>query len=249
MQSLCISFFWTWVEVTGHCSLCQLWWFLLLALKFGIKPLKQNWKKILLWELLQAYQRWTQMQKEIIYLCGLAPLLVILHWGDLESLADSLKHTLLWRFLKGLSTLFPSAISVQKALLLVSPDKNMGVKYFFFSFLLFFSLDFDFVKEEMRKDAFLFTVTSFIIFLTMPAVLFFLISGSFFVYMFFPFINAASLWPWLFPLATRGTKLFCKSNVKIVLSWSRLSHDFSFSDLLGRSNSDIFQVSMVILWL
>lgn len=124
------------------------------------------------------------MQKEIIYLCGLAPLLVILHWGDLESLPDSLKHTLLWRFLKGLSTLFPSAISVQRALLLVSPDKNMGVKYFFF-FPIIFSLDFDFVKEEMRKDAFLFTVTSFIIFLTMPAVLFFLISGSFFVCMFF----------------------------------------------------------------
>lgn len=232
MQSLCISFFWMWVEVTGHCSLCQLWWFLLLALKFGIKPLKQNWKKILLWELLQAYQRWTQMQKEIIYLCGLAPLLVILHWGDLESLADSLKHTLLWRFLKGLSTLFPSAISVQRALLLVSPDKNMGVKYFFF-FPIIFSLDFDFVKEEMRKDAGCLVFSNLWVF--------------FCVYV-FPFINAASLWPWLFPLATHGTKLFCKSNVKIVLSWSRLSHDFSFSDLLGRSNSDIFQVSMVILW-
>lgn len=92
----------------------------------------------------------------------------------------------------------------------------MVVKYFFFSIM--FSLDFSFVKDEMRKDTFLFQITSFAILFNLASFLAFSkVFLSLFSCVCFSIHKCSlALTLVIFSLATRGTKLFYKCNIKIV---------------------------------
>lgn len=89
-------------------------------------------------------------------------------------------------------------------------------------FSIIFSLDFSSVKDEMRKDDFLFQITSFAILFNLANFLAFskVFFSLFWCVCFSIHECSLALTLVIFPLAAHGTKLFYKCDIKIVSSWS-----------------------------